>query len=51
MTLAIFDEKVDPSFVPVGNNSHAKVNVALGLLTESNYIGDSPLIRGTAVIK
>ncbi len=44
-------ENIEPYFIPVGDDYHADVKVALGLLMESNCIWDSPLIRGTAVIE
>jgi hypothetical protein len=49
--LAMCEEKVDPSVVPAGEDSHRDENVALGLRTDSYWMCDSPFSRGTAVME
>jgi hypothetical protein len=47
--LALLNENVEPSFIPIGKDSHADEKVLLGFLIKSNCICFSPFMRGTAV--
>jgi hypothetical protein len=48
LNFAMLDEKVEPSLVPAGDDSHAEVKVALGLRMDLNCICNSHFMRGTA---
>ncbi len=43
----MFDENVEPSLIPIGEDSHANENVPLGFLIESNCMCFSPFMWGT----
>ncbi len=45
----MFNENIEPSFIPIGEDSHADKNVLLVFLIKSNCICFSPFMRGTGV--
>ncbi len=49
--LAILDENVEPSFIPISDDSHADKNMLLGFLIKSYCICFSPFMHDTGVNK
>ncbi len=48
---AMFDENVEHSLIPIGEDSHTNENVPRGFFIESNCMCFSPLMRGRADTK